>query len=125
MGSNFTVNRDLEAEYIASIKVGKKSNMVKVWLVNYRGSKRFLFAIYLTSNQLFQERTKCIDIRLHLIKDMSDQMTGEVKKISIGENLAHMLTKPVPKSKFELFLSSPLGAFVVIKRRVMIQRIST
>ena len=93
--------------------------------MNYRGSKRFLFAIYLTSNQLFQERTKYIDIRLHLIKDMFDQTTGEVKKISIGENLAHMLTKPVPKSKFELFLSSPLGAFVVIKRRVMIQGIST
>ena len=56
---------------------------------------------------------------------MFDQTTGEVKKISIGENLAHMLTKPVLKSKFELFLSSPLGAFVVIKRRVMIQGIST
>jgi len=56
--------------------------------------------MYLTKNQVYNARTKYIDIRFHFIWEILDENI-ELKKIHTGENLADILTKIVPGVKFE------------------------
>jgi hypothetical protein len=52
---------------------------------------------------MFHETTKHIDIRYHFIRDIITQ-GGVIKvhKIHTRDNLADMMTNPVPIAKFEL-----------------------
>ena len=58
-------------------------------------------AIHLYKNSAFHKRTKHIDVRLHFVRDMIAQRQVEVEKIATEVNLANMLTKPIPMTKFE------------------------
>ena len=58
-------------------------------------------AIHLTKDQMFHERTKHIDIKYHFVRDVISRGDILVKKISTHENLADMLTKPLPRIKFK------------------------
>ncbi|KAL5568700.1 hypothetical protein UlMin_025275, partial [Ulmus minor] len=53
-------------------------------------------SIHLTKNQMFHERTKHIDIKLHFIRDVVSRGIVTVEKIHTDENPADMLTKPTP-----------------------------
>ena len=56
-------------------------------------------AVYLSKNQTHHERTKHIDIWLHFICDIIAQ--GAVKvKVATEDNLADMMTKVLPGTKF-------------------------
>ena len=59
-------------------------------------------ALFLAKHQVYHERSKYIDVRLHFIREKIDE--GEVKifKVDTIENPADMLTKPLPRSKLEL-----------------------
>ena len=46
------------------------------------------------------ERTKHIDVRYHFIQDVIAEGDVKVCKISTHDNLADMMTKPVPVAKF-------------------------
>ena len=59
-------------------------------------------AIYLTKDQMFNERMKYIDVKYHYDQDIVEQGKHKVCKISTHDNPADMLTKPVPVAKFEL-----------------------
>ncbi|CAM8974914.1 unnamed protein product [Rhodiola kirilowii] len=61
-------------------------------------------AIHLSKHQVFHERSKHIDVRMHFVRDVAD--TGEVQVVKIGtkDNPADMLTKSVPSDKFEYCL---------------------
>ena len=58
--------------------------------------------IYLTKNPMYHERTKHIDVRFHYIRDVVAEGDLKVCKISIHDNPADMMTKPVPTNKIEL-----------------------
>lgn len=65
-------------------------------------------AIHLSKNQMFHERTKHIDVRLHFIREVfaSKQVVFaskqvEIKKIHADDNPADMLTKALPSTKFK------------------------
>jgi hypothetical protein len=68
-------------------------------------------AIYLTKDQIFHERTKHIDIKYHYVRDVIARGKLQVCKISTYDNLADIMTKPVPVAKFEL-CSSLVGITV-------------
>ena len=58
-------------------------------------------AKHLTKNQMFYERSKHIDIKLHFVRDILSKGNVVMEKVHTSENLADMLTKPVVLSKFK------------------------
>ena len=62
-------------------------------------------AIHLSKNNVFHERTKHIDVRLHFVRDIITQQKISIEKISSETNPANMLTKPIPMAKFEQALA--------------------
>lgn len=54
----------------------------------------------MAKNQVFHERTKHIDVRLHFIRDAVQNKNVEIMKVHTHNNAADMLTKPLPLSKF-------------------------
>lgn len=47
-------------------------------------------------------REQHVDVKYHYVRDIVEQGTLKVCKISTHDNPADMLTKPVPVAKFEL-----------------------
>ncbi|KAL1200961.1 Retrovirus-related Pol polyprotein from transposon TNT 1-94 [Cardamine amara subsp. amara] len=101
-----------EAEYMALVEAVKEA----IWLKGL--TKEFRFkqdtveiwcdsqsALSLAKNNVYHERTKHINRRLHFIRDIV--ASGEVKlsKIPTERNPADMLTKVLPVDKFEKALS--------------------
>ena len=58
-------------------------------------------AIHLGKNPTFHDRSKHIDVRYHWIRDMLDSKLLELEKIHINDNGSDMMTKTLPKGKFE------------------------
>ncbi|KAH9770027.1 Integrase catalytic domain-containing protein [Citrus sinensis] len=58
-------------------------------------------AISLSKIQVHHEKTKHIDIKLHFIRLEVSKGTVKLMKIHTSDNVADMLTKPVPMAKFE------------------------
>lgn len=56
----------------------------------------------LIKDQMFHERTKYIDMRYPFIWGVIAKGDVKVYKISDPDNLANMLTNPVPRANFEL-----------------------
>ncbi|KAG8480197.1 hypothetical protein CXB51_024909 [Gossypium anomalum] len=57
--------------------------------------------IFVTKDQMFNERTKHIDVRYHFVRDIIACGDIVVSKISTHENPADMMTKSLPITKFE------------------------
>lgn len=57
--------------------------------------------MHLTKNQMYHERTKHIDVKLHFIQDLVFEGVILVKKIVTTENLTDMMTKPIFAVKFK------------------------
>lgn len=57
--------------------------------------------IHLTKHQVFHERSKHIDVKIHFVRDIVNSGEVRIQKISTDHNPANMLTKPVPSSKFQ------------------------
>ena len=98
----------IEAEYIAMTEAIKEG----VWLRGIFGDfgieqkvVRVLCdnnsAICLTKHQVFHEKSKHIDVRLHFIRDQIDKGEVEVLRVSTNENAADALTKALPYSKLK------------------------
>ncbi|OAE25191.1 hypothetical protein AXG93_925s1020 [Marchantia polymorpha subsp. ruderalis] len=96
-----------DAEYIATMEGMKES----LWLKGLIGELGIvqneveLFcdnqsAIHLTKNQMFHEKTKHIDIKLHIIWNVVVEGSMVVEKVHTDENTADMTTKLVTGIKF-------------------------
>ncbi|XP_047939204.1 secreted RxLR effector protein 161-like [Salvia hispanica] len=95
-----------EAEYIVITEAVKEGKWLKGILEDF-GEKQSTLDIFcdsssalaLTKHQVFHERSKQIDAKLHL----DEVQKGEVRmlKISTDHNAADMLTKPLPTVKFK------------------------
>ena len=57
--------------------------------------------IYLSKNSTFHSKLKHIDVRYHWIRDALDAKMLELAKIHTNENGADMMTKALPRGKFE------------------------
>ena len=101
-----------EAEYTAAAEAFKEA----IWLrgmINELGYEQSSIAILcdsqsaisLSKNQVHHEKTKHIDIKLHFIRLEVSKGTVKLVKVHTSNNVADMLTKPIPKAKFELCLN--------------------
>ena len=61
-------------------------------------------ALQLSKNQVFHERTKHIDIKVHFIRETVASGSILVEKISTEDNPADMIIKSLPSSKFSYCL---------------------
>ncbi|GMI93104.1 hypothetical protein HRI_002979700 [Hibiscus trionum] len=88
-----------ESEFIAATEVCKKM----LWM------KKFVQELDFT-----QERSKHIDVRYHWIRDVLEAKLLELEKIHTDDNGADMLTKALPRVKFEACcLTSGMKAFPI------------
>jgi hypothetical protein len=97
-----------EAEYVSATEgvkeaiwmqgliseLGVPQDFIKVYCDSYS-------AICLTKNDMYQFKTKHIDIKYHFIRDIVVEGKIKVNKIHTDENSADMLTKPLSDTKFK------------------------
>ena len=60
-------------------------------------------AIHLGKNSSFHSRSKYIDVRYHWIRDVLEKKLLQLEKIHTDENGSDMLTKTLPREKFEFY----------------------
>ncbi|KAM6600577.1 hypothetical protein CsatA_020186 [Cannabis sativa] len=96
-----------EAEYISCTEAVKEA----IWLKGItrelginQGAITILCdsqsALHLSKNQMYHERTKHIDVRLHFIRDVLAEGKVKLAKVPTAENASDMLTKAPPTAKF-------------------------
>ena len=56
--------------------------------------------IHLSKNQIYHERTKHVDVKLHFMREIIVEGAVFVKKVSTEYNPSDMITKVLPSSKF-------------------------
>ena len=88
-----------QAEYIALVEgmigeLGITQECVKIHCDSQS-------AIHLANHQVYHERTKHIDIRLHCVRDMIESKEIVVEKVASEENPADVFTKSLPRSRFK------------------------
>jgi hypothetical protein len=97
-----------QAEYIALVEGVKEA----IWLKGMIGELGITqecvkihcdsqSAIHLANHQVYHERTKHIDIRLHFVRDMIESKEIVVEKVASEENPADVFTKSLPRSRFK------------------------
>lgn len=97
-----------EAEYIALTEAVKEALWIK-GLLDELGVKTQAATVYcdsqsaihLSKNQMFHERTKHIDVKLHFVRDILSKGSVKVDKIDTNDNPADMITKVVPLEKLK------------------------
>ncbi|KAH9686485.1 Integrase catalytic domain-containing protein [Citrus sinensis] len=97
-----------EAEFVAATEAVKEGKWLSGILNELWLKQKILTifcdnqsAIHLIKNQIYHERTKHIDVRLHFIRDEVSKGAVLVTKIHIDVNPADALTKVVPTAKFK------------------------
>ena len=97
-----------EAELIAVVEACKEL----LWMKRFLGElgcaqERYVLycdsqsAIHLGKNSTFHGRSKHIDVRYHWIRDVLDSKLLELEKIHTNDNGSDMMTKALPRGKFE------------------------
>lgn len=97
-----------EAEYVAITKAVKESMWIQGITEELGITKDVAVincdiqsGIHLSKNQMLFERTKHLNVRLHLIRDVIDSGVVQVKKINTKDNPANMMTKALFGSSFQ------------------------
>ena len=97
-----------EAEFIAATEASKELIWMRKFLqeLGFTQERYVLLcdsqsAIHLGKNSTFHSRSKHIDVRYHWIRDALDDKLLELEKVHTDDNGADMLTKSLPRDKFE------------------------
>ncbi|GKV17327.1 hypothetical protein SLEP1_g27844 [Rubroshorea leprosula] len=97
-----------EAEYIAATEAGKEMLWMKRFLqeLGLKQKEYVVFcdsqsAIDLSKNTMYHARTKHIDLRYHWLCLVTENKQFQLKKIHTNNNDADMMTKVLPREKFE------------------------
>ena len=100
-----------EAEYIALTSAVKESSWLKGIAADFGVEQEAVpigcdnnGALSLAKHQVFHERSKHIDVRLHFVREKVENEGVKLFKVDTAVNPADILTKPLPKEKFELCL---------------------
>jgi hypothetical protein len=59
--------------------------------------------VKLTENLVFHDKSKHIEIKYHYIQDMVQRGAVDLQYISMDEQIANILTKPLSRVKYEYF----------------------
>jgi len=59
------------------------------------------YTIHLVNHQVYHERTKHFDIRLHFVRDIIESKEIVVEKVASEDNLTDVFTKSLPRSRFK------------------------
>lgn len=97
-----------EAEYIASTEAIKEGMRLKR-MMEELGIKQEVLVVYcdnqsdihLSKHQVFHERSKHIDVKLHFVRDVLTHGEIMLENISTENNPADALTKVLPQTKFK------------------------
>ena len=97
-----------EAEYVSSTE-GVKEAIWMRGLVSELGVPQDVIKVYcdshsaicLTKNDMFQFKTKHVDIKYHFIRDVIAEGKIILEKVHTDENPADMLTKSLSNTKFK------------------------
>ncbi|PHT71831.1 hypothetical protein T459_22616 [Capsicum annuum] len=97
-----------EAELIAAVEACKELLWMKRFLgeLGYAQERYVLHChsqsvIHLGKNSTFHGRSKHIDVRYHWIRDVLDSKLLDLEKIYTNDNGSDMMTKDLPRGKFE------------------------
>ena len=60
-------------------------------------------SVKLSTNPVFHDRSKHIEIKYHYLRDMVQRKLIELKYVSTEEQVVDILTKPLPRMKFNCF----------------------
>ena len=98
-----------EAEFMAMTSAVKEGKWLKGILEDFGIKQEGVSigcdnnsALSLAKHQVYHERSKHIDVRLHFIREEIEKGSVRVFKVDTAENPADMLTKPVPKEKLDV-----------------------
>jgi hypothetical protein len=100
-----------EAEYMAASQASCEAIWLRKILVDLFDTKLDPTTIYcdnqscikLSENPVFHDRSKHIEIRYHFIRDRVQKGAVKLQYVSTNEQVADILTKGLPKGKFEYF----------------------
>jgi hypothetical protein len=100
-----------EAEYIAACSASYKAIWLRKLLTDIFDLEMRETAILcdnqscikMTENLVFHDRSKHIEIRYHVIRDMVQRGALKLQYISTDEQVADVLTEPLSRVKFEHF----------------------
>ena len=97
-----------EAEYVAATEGIKEATWLRGLVMDlgipqgvtvvFSDSQR---AIFLTKNDAYHSKTKHVSVKYHYVRDIIVEGEIAVKKVHTSENPADMLTKPLPRIKFD------------------------
>jgi len=101
-----------EAEFIASVEASKEMLWMKKFIqeLGFVQDRYVLYcdsqsAVHLAKNSTFHYRSKHIDTRYHWIRDILECKMLELEKIHTDDNGSDMMTKALPRGKFEVCCS--------------------
>jgi hypothetical protein len=100
-----------EAEYMAASQASCEAIWLRKMLINLFETDLDPTTIFcdnqscikLSENPVFHDRSKHIEIRYHFIRDKVQKGVVKLQYISTNEQVADILTKALPKGKFEYF----------------------
>lgn len=99
-----------EEKFIVFVEASKKLLWLRKFAMELgvKQEKYILFCdnqsvIHLSKNSSFHSRSKHIDVCYHLIRNALDSKLMELEKIHTDDNGSDMLTKVLPRGKFEFF----------------------
>lgn len=100
-----------EAEYISLAEAAKQSMWLRQLLADLNQNQEAIQincdnqgALKIVQNPTNHQRTKHIDVRYHYIRDMQQNGTINVQYLATREQLADILTKPLPGPRFKYCL---------------------